>query len=48
MPAIVYAEVISERQPEYTVPLKRFQGEVQRVKRELIKKVYPGVFSDED
>lgn len=48
MPAIALAELISERQPEYTVPLKRFQEEVQWVKRELIKKVYPGLLSDED
>jgi hypothetical protein len=28
VPAITFAELISERQPEYTVPLKRFQDEV--------------------
>jgi hypothetical protein len=48
MPAITLAVLISERQPEYTVPLKRFQEEVQRVEQELIKKVSPGVLSDED
>jgi hypothetical protein len=48
VPAIAFAELISERQPEYAIPLKRFQEEVQRVKRELIQKVYPGVFSNED
>ena len=48
VPAIAFAVIISERQPEYTVPLKRFQEEVQRVRQELIKKVRPGVLSDED
>ena len=48
VPAIAFAVIISERQPEYTVPLKRFQEEVQRVRQELIKKVSPGVLSDED
>jgi hypothetical protein len=48
LPAIVLAELISEQQPEYTVPLKRFQEEVNRVKRVLIQKVYPGMFPDED
>jgi len=48
VPAIVCAELISEQQPEYTVPLKRFQEEVHRVKSELFKKISPGVFSDED
>jgi hypothetical protein len=50
IPVITFAVIISERQPEYTVPLKRFQEEVQRVRQELIKKVKagPGVFSDED
>ena len=38
-PVIVFAEIISEQQPEYTVPLKRFQEEVRRVQQELIKKV---------
>ena len=36
--AISLSEIISERQPEYTISLKRFQEEVHRVKRELIKK----------
>ena len=48
IPAIAFAVIISEGQPEYTVPLKRFQEEVQRVRRELIKKVSPGLLSDED
>jgi len=48
VPVITFAVIISERQPEYTVPLKRFQEEVQRVRQELIKKVRPGVLSDED
>ena len=50
VPAISLSEIISERQPEYTVPSKRFQEEVQRVRQELIKKVRPGpgVFSDKD
>jgi hypothetical protein len=50
IPVTTFAELISERQPEYTVPLIRFQEEVQRVRQELIKKVRPGpgVFSDED
>jgi hypothetical protein len=50
MPVITFAVIISERQPEYTVPLKRFQEEVQRVRQELIKKVRPGVgvLSDEE
>ena len=50
IPVITFAQIISERQPEYTVPLKRFYEEVQRVRQELIKKVRPGpgVFSDED
>ena len=39
IPAITFAELISERQPEFTVPLKRFQEEVHRVERELIKNV---------
>jgi hypothetical protein len=38
-PVIVFAEIISEQQPEYTVPLKRFKEEVRRVHQELIKKV---------
>lgn len=48
VPVITFAVIISERQPEYTVPLKRFQEEVQRVRQELIMKVRPGVLSDED
>ncbi|TKB88569.1 MAG: hypothetical protein E8D41_16390 [Nitrospira sp.] len=48
MPAITFAEIISEQQPEYTVPLKRFQEEVHRVTRELDKKISPGAVSDED
>ena len=50
VPVITFAAIISERQPEYTVPLKRFQEEVQRIRQELIKKIKvgPGVFSDED
>jgi hypothetical protein len=50
VPVITFAVIISERQPEYTVPLKRFQEEVQRVRQELIKKVRPGVgvLSDEE
>lgn len=50
IPVITFVVIISERQPEYTVPLKRFQEEVQRVRQELIKKVQvgSGVFSDED
>jgi hypothetical protein len=47
VPIITFAEIISERHPKYTVPLKRFQEELRRVKQELIKKVCPGVFSDE-
>lgn len=43
-----HAELISVRHPEYTVPLKRFQKEVQRVRRELITKVRPGLLSDDD
>lgn len=31
VPVITFAEIISERQPEYTVPLKRFQGAVCRL-----------------
>ena len=45
--AVAFADLISERQPEYTVPLKRFREELQRVQQEMIKKVYPGVFSNE-
>ncbi len=48
IPIITFAVIISERQPKYTVPLKRFQEEVQRVQQELIKRVRPGVLSDED
>jgi hypothetical protein len=50
IPTLTFAEVLSEQQPEYAVPLKRFCEEVQRVRQELIKKVRPGpgVFSDED
>jgi ferric-dicitrate binding protein FerR (iron transport regulator) len=50
IPVITFAVIISERQPEYTVPLKRFYEEVRRVQQELIKKVQvgSGVFSDED
>lgn len=50
IPVVTFAQIIPERQPEYTVPLKRFQEEIQRVRQELIKKVKvgPGVFSDED
>jgi hypothetical protein len=43
----VLAELISEEQPKYTAPLKRFQEEIYRVKRELFKKVSPGSASDE-
>jgi hypothetical protein len=48
IPAIAFAVIISERQPEYTIPLKRFQEEVRRVKSELINKVCRGVLSDVD
>jgi hypothetical protein len=47
-PVTVFAEFISEQQPEYTAPLKRFQEEIYRVKRELFMKVSPGAVSDED
>jgi hypothetical protein len=47
-PVITFAQIISEQQPKYAVPLKRFQEEVQRVRQELIKKVSPGAFSDEN
>jgi hypothetical protein len=46
--ARAHAELISVWHPEYTVPLKRFQQEVQRVQRELITQVRPGLLSDED
>ena len=36
---VTFAEIISERHPKYTVPLKRFQEELRRVQQELIKKV---------
>jgi hypothetical protein len=36
-----YADLISEWQPDYANPLKRFQREVQRVQRVLIKQVHP-------
>ena len=48
MPAITFAEIISEQQPKYTAPLKRLQEEIYRVTRELLKKVSPGSVSDED
>jgi hypothetical protein len=48
IPVITFAQIIPEQQPKYTVPLKRFQEEVQRVRQELIKKVRTGVLSDED
>lgn len=48
LPVTVFAEIIAEQQPEYTAPLKRFQEEIYRVKRELFKKVIPGAVSDED
>jgi len=35
------ADLFSEQQPEYAVPLKRFQEEIYRVKEELTKKVFP-------
>lgn len=44
--AIAFARLISERHPEYTVPMKQFEEEVVRVKRELIKRV--GLQWDED
>jgi hypothetical protein len=47
VPIITFVEIISERHQKYTVPLKRFQEEVRRVQQELIKKVCPGLFSDE-
>jgi hypothetical protein len=47
-PVTVCAEFISEQQPKYTAPLKRFQEEIYRVRRELFKKVSPGSVSDED
>jgi hypothetical protein len=46
--ARAHAELISVQHPEYTVPLKRFQKGVQRVQRELMTQVRPGVLSDED
>jgi hypothetical protein len=50
MPTLTFADVLSEQQPEYAVPLKRFYEEVQRARQDLIKKVRPGpgVLSDED
>ena len=50
IPTMTFAELISEQQPEYAVPLKRFYEEVRRARQELIHKVRPGpgVFSDED
>jgi len=48
LPVITFAEIISERHPKYTVPLKRFQEEVRRVQQELFKKVSPGARSDEE
>lgn len=38
-PVTVLAELISEEQPEYAVPLKRFYEEVQRAWQELFEKV---------
>jgi hypothetical protein len=46
--ARTHSDLISERHPEYAVPLKRFQDEVQRIQSELIKRVRPGLLSDED
>lgn len=43
-----HAELISVQCPEYTVPLKRFQKEVQRARRELMTKVHPDLLSEED
>lgn len=48
IPALALAELFSERQPEYTVPLKRFQEELRRVKSELINKVCRDVLPDVD
>ena len=49
-PILVLVELLSEQQPEYAVPLKRFNEEVQRARQDLIKKVRPGpgVLSDEN
>ena len=46
--ARTHSELISERHPEYAVPLKRFQKEIRRVQKELITKVCPGLLSEED
>ena len=43
-----HAEFISVQRPEYTVPLKRFQKELQRARRELMTKVHPGLLSKKD
>jgi hypothetical protein len=48
LPAITFAELIAEQQPEYTVPLKRFLEEVHRIKSVRFQKVYPGMFSEEE
>ena len=34
--------------PEYTVPMKRFEEELRRVSKALIKRVRPCLLSDED
>ena len=50
IPTLTFAEILSEQQPEYAVPLKRFYEEVKRARQDLIKKVRPGpgVLSDEN
>jgi hypothetical protein len=50
IPTLTFAQILSEQQPEYAVPLKRFYEEVQRARQDLIMKVSPGpgVLSDED
>jgi hypothetical protein len=49
-PILALVDLLSEQQPEYAVPLKRFSEEVQRAQKDLIKKVHPdpGVLSDEN
>jgi hypothetical protein len=41
-----HAERISQQQPEYTVPLKRYGEEVHRVATELFEKAGPGKPTD--
>jgi hypothetical protein len=43
-----YADRVSQRNPEYMVPLKRFHEELQRIQNELLRTIRPGWLSDEE